>query len=408
MKKLISLKQTLLSGLFLIAWITASFGQETFKYQSNIEGVVKSGFYKIHLQPILVAKGNKDLSDFRIIDGKNKFVPFVRLQNLPSKEEDFLALPLVSSSLADSVMTLVVENKTSLLLQSLWLKVKNTAVHRKADLLGSDDRLNWFAIQEDVTLDQSSGSKTDTYLQSLSFPPSNYRFLKIRINNGKKEAIKILQVGVFSNKRSPIEYVELPKPHLLKKDSTDKNTYLNLTFNDRFLVNKLNVHVTGPRFYKRQVLIFRLEGTKRELIGETTLQAGVKQEILLASKASKLELQIFNGDNPPLQIDEVLASQAKEYIFAYLESNAEYKLLVGDTKASMPDYDLKYFTDSALANLSEARHSQVISNNLLHAKEAPKKEDRTVLLWLSIAVAVLLLSFLTYRMLNEVSLKKAD
>jgi hypothetical protein len=406
MNKLLTIKQAFLTALCLVAGITASYGQDTFRYQSSIEEVGKSGFYKIHLQPVLIAKGKQDLSDLRIIDNKNKFVPFVRMQNVPSKAADFLALPIVNSSLADSVTTLIVENKDSLLLQSLWLKVKNTAVYRKADLLGSDDQQNWFAIQEDVALDQSSGSTTDSYLQSLSFPASNYRFLKIKINNGRKEAIKILKVGVFSNKRSVLGYVDLPAPQFLKTDSSNKSTYLRLSFKDNFLISKLKIHVTSPKFYKREVLIFGWEGSKKRLIGETTLQSGSKQEILIGAKAMKLELQIFNGDNPPLEIDKVLASEVKEYIFAYLEANTKYQLLVDDIKALMPDYDLKFFADSN-KSLPEIQHSAIQKNALLKEEIKGDKPNYTPFVWLAIIVVLALLSFLSWRMMTEMKARNS-
>ena len=90
MKKLNRIKATFFVLLCMAIHVATVFGQSTFKYQSDIENVLKSGFYKIHLQPVLIAKGNTDLSDLRIIDGKKAFVPFVRLQSLPSKTENFI------------------------------------------------------------------------------------------------------------------------------------------------------------------------------------------------------------------------------------------------------------------------------------------------------------------------------
>ena len=400
MKKLTRIKETLLTGLCLLVSISTSYGQNTFKYQAGIESVVKSGFYKIHLQPGIIAKGNEDLSDLRIIDGKKNFVPFVRLQSLPSRNENLLLFPIVNSSSADSVTTIIIENKNRLLLQSLWISVKNTAVYRKADLLGSDDQQNWFAIQEDISLSQSSQSDKESFLQSLSFPASNYRFFKIKINNGKKEPLKILQAGVFANKRSALEYVELPQPKFRQKDSINNNSYVELNFKDQFLLSKLTIDVARPKFYKRQVLIFKWENSKRLLIGEATLESGAKQEFSIASKVSRLELQIQNGDNQPLQINKIQAFEIKEYIFAYLEAGNEYRLLVGDVKAVMPEYDLKFFTDS-LNEVSLLQHNAVAINPFHKTAEKVEKTNYTLFVWIAIIVVLALLSFLSWKMMTE-------
>lgn len=379
---------------------TATFGQNTFRYQANIEPVAKTGFYKIHLQPGLIAKGKTDLSDLRIIDNKKAFVPFLRLQNLPSRTANLIVFPIINSATADSTTTLVIENKKRLLLQSLWINVKNTAVYRKADLLGSDDQKSWYAIQEDILLSQSTQSDKESFLQSLSFPASNYRFFKIKINNGKKEPLRILQAGVFTNTQSALEYVALPLPVFQTIDSTNNSSYLKLSFKDQFLISKLTIDVTSPKFYKRQVIIFKLEDGKKQLIGEAMMESGGKREVLIGAKLSKLELQIENGDNPPLQISKIQAFAVKEYILAYLEAGSEYSFLVGDGKARMPEYDLKFFTDS-LRNIPLLQHKVLARNALYKAAVKAKKTNYTPFVWIAIIVVLALLSFLSWKMMTE-------
>jgi hypothetical protein len=400
MKKLRRINVAAIVMLYLLVGVASAFGQSTFKYQSDIEGVPKSGFYKIHLQPGLIAKGNTDLSDLRIVNAKNAFVPFVRLQSLPSKTENLLVFPVVNSITKDSVTTIVIENKNRLLLQSLWINVKNTAVYRKADLLGSDDQQSWFAIQEDISLSQSTQSDQESFLQSLSFPASNYRFFKININNGKKEPLKVLQAGVFVNKRSAIEYAALPLPVFHKSDSSNNISYIGVDFKERFLISKLNIVVSSPKFYKRQVLIYKWEDNKKQLIGEATLESGSKQELSIGSKTNRLELQIQNGDNPPLQINKVEAFEVKEYIYAYLEAGDKYRLLLGDKNATMPAYDLQYFTDS-LKNVSLLQHEMLAINALYKKAVKVEKTNYTPFVWIAIIAVLALLSFLCWKMMTE-------
>jgi hypothetical protein len=45
--------------------------------------------------------------------------------------------------------------------------------------VGSDDLQQWFAIQEDIPLQEAVQNSEGTYMQLLSFPASSYRYLKI-------------------------------------------------------------------------------------------------------------------------------------------------------------------------------------------------------------------------------------
>ena len=392
--------------LFLLLTICAAFvasAQDTFGYKANIQSVNQPGFYKIHLSSLLLAKINKDLSDLRIMDEKKRFVPYIRLQNLPSVKEDFISFPIVQTSEnTDSITSVIIENEPGLLIRSLWLKLKNTAVSRKVDVLGSDDKHKWFAIDEEIPLRQATGSNTDSYLQSLSFPASSYKYFKINVNNKRKSPLKILQAGIYSTETSAPKFSLLPEPSVTRKDSSDKITYLYINLKDKFQVNKLVIPVSYPKYFRRTVLIFEIKGKDKLLLSETILDSDTKPEVIFSSKAKNLELQILNGDNPPLEMASLQAWQLNEYILAYLEPATPYQLLVGDKNAVQPDYDLKFFTDSALQHASEIKHSEVVRNPLLKTTVVKKSGDYTIILWIAIAIVLGLLSFLTWRMITAV------
>ena len=158
--------------------------------------------------------------------------------------------------------------------------------------------------------------------------------------------------------------------------------------------------VSSPKYYKRQTLIYKWENNKKQLIGEATLESGVPQELLIGTKTNKLELQIENGDNPPLQVIKIEAFEVKEFIFTYLEAGEKYHLLLGDDRATMPAYDLRYFTDS-LKNVSLLRHDILAPNPLYKTKVSVEKINYTPFVWIAILVVLGLLSFLCWKMLTE-------
>ena len=118
-----------------------------------------------------------------------------------------------------------------------------------------------------------------------------------------------------------------------------------------------------------------------------------------------ISLGIDNEDNLPLKITGIQAYQADQYIMSYLEAGQQYKLLTGDTGAKEPNYDLKFFTDSLHGYLQEISHGPVMKNTAYTTTPKIIKHDYSLLIWMAIAVALVLLSFLTLKMIKEVNTK---
>ena len=392
--------------LFILLFIAASgvLAQQTFRYRAPLQGIAQAGFYKVALRPELVAKCRGDLADIRIVDHQKNFIPFVKLESLPSVKEDFITFPILRNDLQnDSVSSLVVENARSMLIRSLWIRLKNTAVSRTSDLSGSDDRQNWFAIKEDILLQQAYGdSGIGTYLQSLTFPASNYRYFRLNIYNQKKADLQILQAGVYGHTINEQTYSSLPGPRIIRKDSSDNITYIDLRFPLSFQVNKLGLSIAYPKYFKRKVHVYSVGEKSKTLLGETGISSEQAKQLVFSSKTARLQIQIINGDNPPLRIDSIQAFQLNQYLIAYLEAGKSYQLLVGDRLAKEPDYDLKFFADSVLSTVSEIRHGKLESNPVYRTLQGKKDKDFTLVLWVSIAAVLLLLIFMSWRMLGEI------
>ena len=125
-------------------------------------------------------------------------------------------------------------------------------------------------------------------------------------------------------------------------------------------------------------------------------------DLLIVAKTNRLELQIANGDNVPLEIKNIQLAQAQQYIVGYLEAGKAYKLLTGDFKATAPEYDLKFFADSINRNIPEIREGLLVNNPLYNVQPANVKKEYPALIWAAIIIALLLLLALTWKMAGEV------
>jgi len=405
-------KQKSKTGLYLLLFFGSIFSasaQKTFKYEAAIRKVDSTGFYKIGLAPEFVAKSNPGLSDIRLIDASGHFVPYITANNLPQpSQEKFVIFPEVSIKLkTDTGTTFVIENTENVPVNRLWLKLKNTAVTRTVNLSGSDDLNRWFAIKEDIPLEEAELNSDGTYLQSLSFPASNYHYLKLLVNDKNKVPVKFLQAGIYTGQSLAITYLPIPGATFVQKDS-NKITYLTIRLNDRYLVNEIALTITAPKYFKRDVTVYKIDGQSRELVSDAELNSNQKNTLFINTKANALQLQINNGDNLPLSIKNVSLLQEDQFIVSYMEAGKTYKLLTGDNKVSAPDYDLKFFTDSIHGRLPEIGHEPVVKNSLYNIEPVKVKKEYTAVIWAAIVVALLLLGFLTVKMIGEVGKKAVE
>ncbi len=401
--------QKIKAGLFVAGMFCVMFSasaQNSFKYAATIPKTDSAGFYKISLQPALVAKSNADLSDIRLITQKGYFVPYITADNLPQPaNEKFMVFPRVAAaSKTDTGTSYIIENRVSLPVNMLWVKLRNTAVKRTVNISGSDDLQRWFAIEEDVPLQQAGLNSGGAYLQSLSFPASNYRYLKLLVNDKNKAPLKFMEAGIYTEQSVSKSYFEVPDARVSQKDS-NKVTYIDIWLNDNYLVNKIELNISAPKYYKRDVAVYQLDKQDRVLVSNAELFPGKSNSLLFAAKGNELELQIDNGDNLPLSLKNIKVFQADQFIVSYLDAGQSYKILTGDKKASAPDYDLKFFIDSIHQRIPEISHTAVIKNATYQIHNKIVNKDNGIIIWISIIAALLLLILLTWKMVTEVNNK---
>jgi len=410
MMKLLKIRKTNIAlTAFLCGLMFTASAQKSFKYGAALQQVDSTGFYRISLKPGFVAKARDNMADIRIADAKGKFVPYIQAGSLPQKnQQSFVFFTRIDTRLpTDTGTTYVVENKTGLALDKLWIKLQNTAVQRKVNLMGSDDLQQWFAIQEEIPLQEAVQNSEGSYLQLLSFPASSYRYLKMLVNDKNKTPIKFLQAGIYTEYAKTLAYTPIPSLQFTHADS-NKTTFINIKLNDNYQVNKLHLNISAPKYFKRNITAYQIIGGYKEVVAEAELNSTKNNDLLFSAKASQLLLQIANGDNQPLTITGIDAYQTDQYLVSYLDGKQNYRLLAGDSTAQAPEYDLKFFADSIKDNIPTISHGAVVKNNAVLPARAKAGKDYTVLTWVAIVIALGLLLLLTLKMTKEVRKKVGD
>jgi len=402
----ISQKCKLIFTILLTFAILQAWSQSTYPYKADISKIDSSGVYKVELKPAFLSKSiSRSLYDVRIVDEGGKFVAYTIVSNISDKTKPvFVDFPEIKqSSNNDTVTYYIAENKDKIKVNQLWLKLRNTAVNRLADISGSDDLQHWFAIKENIQLqDAGSGDNAD-YEQMLSFPTSDYRYFKIRIGNKNKDFIKITRSGVYlENSAGNVQYVQLP-PIKLTSKTANKQTSYYAELNDNYIVNGLKIEVSSPKYYNRHITIYDTGNKTEEMLYDDSISSSRPKDITFFAKTNKLRIDIANGDDNPLVIKDISAFQLQDYAVCYLEKGHSYYLLAGDTAAHEVSYDLSFVHSKPISQFPVIHHSDIYKNPGYFTSKAASKNHFTLLLWLAIGAVLLLLSLLTWRMVKEIN-----
>lgn len=402
-------KRFYLLWLFVIMMCPLAKAQITkYKYKADVQKIDSGGVYRIELSPALIAKSYDGSGDIRISDEKGKNIAVVLSSKLSLNSPDsFIVFPEVTpEQVTDTAVFYTTENKNTLDISQLWLKLKKTDVNRTVNLMGSDDLKSWFAIKEDIPLEQAGAGQGTDYQQSLTFPTSNYRYFRVQIISRSKVPVKILQAGIYTVSLNKPVFNELPAVGIRSVD-TNRKSRVFIDLHQPYQVNKLHFNISGPKYFNRRIVVYAMnkKGGRVEnadILADTILTSSGTQDITLSVKAKKLRVDIYNGDDNPLVITSVNAYQVKLYAICYLESGHKYSIYTGNPSAKAADYDLSFLNDRAYNQLPGITHGPVYNNGAYAILPIPNKSDHSILLWSSLILVLLILSFLTLKMVREI------
>ncbi|HEY8735295.1 MAG TPA: hypothetical protein VIL90_12070, partial [Puia sp.] len=160
----------------------------------------------------------------------------------------------------------------------------------------------------------------------------------------------------------------------------------------------MGIQVKEPRYFKRQVDILTNDFT----VGDFTISSDSLFHLSLPLlNDSVITIQIFNEDNPPLDIVSITTAQDAEQIIAYLDSGKSYQLDMMSKDAQPPRYDLVNFKDSIPENIKQIGVSNIVYVPALRTV-TPNDLFKKSWLWVILAFVLIVLALFTIRLTKEV------
>jgi DNA-directed RNA polymerase subunit E'/Rpb7 len=381
------------------------------RYEASVEKPPKSGFYKIRLTPDMRARLSINLADLRIVDKNGKPVAYLLPEGgsgaMPEGAQHQL---LIAANTLDSSgnSIIVLKNEQQASLDHFMLVMSNTDVVRRVNLSGSPDGQNWFIIKERISL-ETILNETDNNLEFLiSFPASIYPFFKLEILNGKGNPLHVTGAFYESGYEQARKVGQENKiQRINQKIDSDGNNDVYIDQQEKYPVEGIRVRITSPRFYKRSASLYLIDGTDKQRSAVTEFMLSSEDSAwidLPVSKGLHYRLVVRNGDNPALDIQEIVLMHYRQYIYAYLEAGERYKLWLDDREATKPVYDLEQFRKEVPAQIAELTTSDIMA--VIKPKESSEKATTNrIWMWIAIVLGIGAMSALTMRLLRD--MKKA-
>jgi hypothetical protein len=404
---------------------------QSFRWSAALEdSVTADGFYNIVLRPEVGAKLQDSYSDIRILNEKNEEVPFLQKSEEPYfSGTRFKEYPIVSNKIINQCCTkLTVENPGKKAINNMCFVLKNSDAVKVNQISGSDDGVTWYAVKQ-FDVFYNNYSETDTkVLTYVNFPLTDYLYYSFDITDrgywDEKNwqhwensdrwnyPVNVFKVGFYETFLEEGKYTVVPAPLFEQENNQEKKTtYIKVSLNDLYLLNRIRFNFTGPRYYKRQItLAIKSEGKKKLqdiYVPITTLEVNsysLNEFDLNFLREKEFYVLIENDDNRPLELKGIEAWQLTRYLKTYLEKGHQYRLVYGDSAASAPVYDLNYFIDSipkVLPTLSVRESKGLEAPAVQAVEESVNWYEEKLFVWLAIIALIALLSFMSWKMLGE-------
>jgi hypothetical protein len=400
--------------LFILA-LVVSFIQsqgQSFTAEAAVAPVETDGFYNIFISPAINAHLNNEFSDIRIFDAQGHEVPYLLQKELPANHiNHFVEYEILKKESKSNCCTaLLLRNANRTPINNIHLIIKNAEARRRASLMGSDDNQTWFSIKDHFILDAPRNDNGTHEIKIVGFPWSNYEFYQLRINDSTNAPLNILEAGYYADQSSDGKFTILPLKITSYDSAAQKKTYVNLLFNTTQFVDKLEIDVSGVRYYRRNARLFEKrvrtrKGERKEYynpIENFELTTGRKAIIDLTKvRGQEFLIEIENEDNPPLVISSVKGFQLNRYLTAWLHKDTQYTIQFGQHTLSPPVYDLGFFKDSIPKGVKILEPGEI---KILTKSGAETQEtfftDKNII-WAAIVVVMLILGYMSVKLIRE-------
>lgn len=402
--------------LFIILLLLSSISLaqiEEYSFTREIKGI-ENQWHKIVLPNSIFSNLSNNMSDIRIYgktpEGKIVESPYILNISKNRHVKSQVRFNLINTSSNSSGYYYTFEISEKMILNQIDLSFDNENFDWTLDLEGSENQQDWFMLAKDYRIVAIKNEQTDYQSTKITFPASNFSYLRIRISADQKPEFNAAELSQYRIEKGNYRKYAIPGHEVAINEDT-KETIINLSLAERLPVSRLKIDVRDEFDYYRPVHIEYLsdsieteKGWKyryRNLHSSTLTSLESGKFTFPSTLLQKLRIRIANQRNQPLTIGAISAEGPQHSLTARFTESANYVLAYGNPKAARPQYDIARFKNTIPADLTELMLGPVNVSVQKEEKDGEPLFGNPLWLWGIMIVIVAILGWFSMKMLKN-------
>ncbi|BBM53142.1 hypothetical protein JMUB3935_2124 [Leptotrichia trevisanii] len=333
-----------ISKLILFLFVFTIVQLFSYQYFKTIKITGKSMYKQFFLTEDIYENSKNNLGDIRIIDKSGKEVPYVIETG---KKQEKNSEKVVARAKIDEVLTkkdkmefIVKFNSDSSLKDIIGNRLElipSKNFYSEYTLLGSNNGTDW----EQITSGEIYKTPDKANL-TIEFSEKRYEFYKVVTSLDKGNIFSEAILKLSNNEAGKLKTVGTKLDYKVEQEG--KSTILKIK--SKFLPLK-NIVLDVEDEFQRNYAVrsgdnFYAEGIISKVGEKSNLVVNLEN----VPKLSEIIVEIKNGDNSPLKINEVTGNYVPDRIVFRATEGEDYKITFGDESLDKPEYDIAEFADS--------------------------------------------------------------
>ncbi|MGH9428120.1 MAG: DUF3999 family protein, partial [Terriglobia bacterium] len=330
----------------------AEFTKTEWQFSKPVETTTPNdGYLRVSVDGEVYRHALPSLADLRLVDNLGKEIAYSIYAQRESTTEETYEPKIFNRAIlpgAYSTLTWDLEQETES--NTLVLKTSSRNFKRRVEIAGSNDRKLWLVLKADGYIFDFSGDQK-IHLTTIKYPDSKYRYLQIKVWNGKEEPLTIEGAGLSRVKTTPARRaVRSVRLHSREEDAKLKATICVLDLSYENLPADFLLIDTPEENFSRRVEIqagndlkFWESPQQGDLYRFRTYKYSVEKKTLRfpEMRCRYLKLLIYNHDDPPLKLAAFEVQSVEEDLVCRSQPDRRYSLYYGNPRAPAPRYDFE-------------------------------------------------------------------
>ena len=392
---LISMSLCLCGLLSVVSTAFADFTKSEWQFSKPVQTTTTNeGYLRVSVDGEVYRHALPSLADLRLVDDLGKEVPYsIYVQRESTTVESYEPKIFNRALLPGAYSTLTLDLEQEPESNTLVLKTSSRNFKRRVEIAGSNDRKQWLVLKSDGYIFDFSGDQK-IHLTTIKYPDSKYRYLQIKVWNGKEEPLTIEGASLSRVKTTPARRaVRRARLHSREEDAKLKATICVLDLNYENVPVDFVMIDSPEENFSRMLEIQASNDLKTwespqqgDLYRFRTDKYSVEKKTLHfpEMRCRYLKLLIYNHDDPPLKLAAFEVQGVEEDLVCRTQPGRSYSLYYGNPQAHAPRYDFERLKNYlSLETIATVRLGSETENSSFRPSrpKRPWTERQPVLFW---------------------------